>query len=208
MSLTMYDAVTLTEIPRDAQAVAGYVNGRWPTYPKLAALFPHAHSLSIAVTAEADADCLDIEPGDASNAQAPVWFRRQKQLRPGHKPKLYTSLSNVMTLVGVLTAAGIHPDEYQIWSAHYTHTPHLCGPSCGYGLTFTVAATQYTDKALGKSLDASLVSDGFFPTPVVSRVTRRARLHAWIVGQRRRGRTWAWLKQQPKWRLWRRLGGK
>lgn len=205
--LTMYDSVNLADIPSSAGAVAGYVNGKWATYPLLAAKFPKALRLSISVNAEGDAECLDVEPLDATNAQAPEWFRRQKTLRPTHKPKLYTSLSNVMALVGVMTAAGIHPDEYQIWSAHYTHTAHLCGPSCGFGLNFTVAATQYTDIALARNLDASLVSAGFFTTPIPV-ATRRRRLRAWILAHRKAGMSWAVLKKTSQWKLWRRLGGK
>jgi hypothetical protein len=205
--LTMYDSVDLSAIPPTAGAVAGYTNGKWPTYGLLAKRFPKALRLSIAVSAEADADCLDVEPLDATNMQAPFWFRRQKQLRPSDKPKFYTSLSNVMPLVGVLDAAGIKQDDYHVWSAHYTHTAHLCGPSCGSGLTFTVAATQYTDIALARNLDASLVSAGFFTIPVPV-ATRRRRLRAWILAHHKHGMSWAVLKKTSQWKLWRRLGGR
>lgn len=205
--LTMYDSVNLAEIPPTADAVAGYVNGRWPTYSQLAKKFPKAHHLSIAVSANADADCLDVEPLDATNLQAPAWFRRQKQLRPDHKPTLYTSLSNVMALVDTLKTAGIKPDEYHVWSAHYTHTEHLCGPACGFGLDFVVAATQYTDIALARNLDASAVSPGFFQVPVPV-ATRRRRLRAWILARHKHGLSWATLKKTSQWKLWRRLGGK
>ncbi len=203
--LTMYDAVDLANVPPGAAAVAGYVNGKWPTYSQLATRFPKALHLSIAVTAEADADVLDVEPGDATNAAAPMWFLRQRALRPSRKPTFYTSLSNVKALVGVLQAAGIKRDEYKIWSAHYTRIPHLCVPGCGYGMPTVADATQYTDIALGRNLDASLVSAGFFP---VSPAVRRRKLHAWILAMRASRHTWAWLKQTSKWRLWRRLGGK
>lgn len=201
--LTMYDAVNVTAIPTNAQAVAGYVNGRWQTFPQLEQRWPAAHRLSIAVTAEADADCLDIESHDATNAQAAEWFRRQKA-RGLEKPKFYTSLSNVKKLVGVLTAAGISRNEYGLWSAHYTHKPHLCGPGCGYGMPTIADATQWTDQALGRSLDASLVADGFF----VDQAARRSVLRAWILARRAQGWTWARLKATANWREWRRRGGK
>jgi hypothetical protein len=56
-------------IPKTAEAVAGYVGGHWPTYNQLVKDFPHAHKLSIAVFASEDADCLDIEKGDATPDQ-------------------------------------------------------------------------------------------------------------------------------------------
>lgn len=37
---------------------------------------------------------------------------------------------------------------------------------------------------------------------------RRAATRAWILAQRRAGRTWAWIKKQPNWREFRRRGGR
>lgn len=201
---TMFDAVNITAIPKDAYAVAGYVNGHWPTFAQLETAFPQAKRLSIAVTAEADADCLDIEPGDATNALAPAWFRRQKA-RGVALPVFYTSLSNVKALVGVLAAAGIKRDQYRLWTAHYTFTAHLCSASCGYGMPTYADATQYTDKALGRSLDASFLSTGFFSLPPIPLKTR---LRTWILVKLAEEYSWGWIKKQPKFKLWRRLGGK
>lgn len=201
---TMFDAVTIANIPKDAYAVAGYVNGRWPTYPQLVKDFPTAKHLSIAVTAEADADCLDVEPGDATAAQAPAWFRRQKA-RGVALPVFYTSLSNAKTLVGVLAAAGIKREQYRLWTAHYTFAAHLCGVSCGYGMPTYADATQYTDKALGRSLDASFLSTSFFALPPIPLKTR---LRTWIFVKLAEEYSWAWIKKQPKYKLWRKLGGK
>ena len=69
----MYDDVNLALIPANAPAVAGYVGGRWPTYGPMVAKFPHAKHLSIAISALENARCLDVEPGDATIAQAPGW---------------------------------------------------------------------------------------------------------------------------------------
>ena len=155
----MYDDVDLTLIPKDAQAVAGYVGGRWPTFSKLRALFPGARKfVSIAVNASEDADILDIENGDATNVQAAVWFKRQTARRPG----FYTSVSNVAALVDTLSRAGIPRSAYRLWTAHYTDTPHLCSSTCYRGMPTTADATQYTDHALGRNLDASVVSPAFF----------------------------------------------
>lgn len=160
MTLTMYDSVTISEIPADPEAVAGYVSGSFTNYDALVAAFPKAFHLSIATFDGAIARCLDVEPGDAVNGQAPAWFRIAVTHLSGEKPVLYTSASNVQPLIDVMAGAGIARSEYFVWSAHYTNVPHICAPSgCGYP---QADATQYTDTALGRNLDASLVSDPFF----------------------------------------------
>lgn len=158
---TMYDNVNLGLIPATAEVVAGYVNGRWPTFTEVERRWPHAIHVSIAVTRHADADCLDVEPGDASNADAPAWVKRQ-QARGLRRPILYTSVSNAAALLRTLAAAGIKREHVRLWTAHYTGREHLCGPRCGFGMPTTADATQWTDRALGRSLDRSLCAESFF----------------------------------------------
>ena len=204
--MLMYDSVDPAQIPAAAEAVAGYVGGRWPTFAGLAASHPHAHRLSIAVNSEEDADCLDIEAADATPAQAPAWFRRQKA-RGVKKPVVYCSLNDAHTVVGVLAASGIRRGQYRLWTAHYTYQPHLCSPKCGLHMTASADATQFTNRALARNLDASLVKDSFFDTKR-SDVVRRKVLRAWILARRGQGWTWARVKKTANWREWRRLGGK
>lgn len=158
----MYDSVTVDTVPAGAAAVAGYVGGHWPTYGPLARRFPHAHHLAIAVNAGENADCLDVEAGDARPDQAPDWVRRQL-LRGVRKPVLYASVSQMPAVLQHLAAAGINRGEVRLWTAHYTFHPHLCTPACGYDVH--ADATQYTDRALGRNLDESLCADAFFPAP-------------------------------------------
>lgn len=157
----MYDSVTISNMPANSPAVAGYVGGRYPTFQYLAARFPHAKRLSVAVASYIDAACLDIEPGDAPVYLAPVWFKRQLK-RGVKKPALYTSASQVAALVATMARAGYKRDQYLLWTAHYTGHAHLCSSACGFGITTTADATQWTDKALGRSLDQSLLSPVFF----------------------------------------------
>ena len=158
----MFDAVTVANIPLNAAAVAGYVNGKWVTYPKLVQLFPKAHLLSIAVSADFDADCLDVEAGDATPDQAAAWVRRQ-QKRGSHKPVVYTSISNAETLLKALLTAGVSRSDIRLWTAHYTGKTHRCTlQACGFECGGQADATQYTDQALGRSLDASICAPGFF----------------------------------------------
>ena len=150
--LTMYDSVSVGQIPADAQAVAGYVGGNWPTYSSLERLHPDAHKLSIAVNAGEDADCLDVETGDATPADAPAWVRRQLA-RGVWRPCLYANASTMPAVVHALAQGGIARREIRLWVASYTGYPHI--PN-GYD------ACQWTNTALGRNLDASLCSDTFF----------------------------------------------
>jgi hypothetical protein len=188
MSLTMYDDVNLDLIPANAQAVAGYVNGRWANYSQVVKRWPKAKHLSIAVTAQADADCLDVERGDATNADAPAWVKRQFALGV-YRPVVYTSVSNAPDLLSTLKTAGISRSQIRLWTAHYTKREHLCGPVCGLRsgklLLAKADATQWTDRALGRSLDQTICSDGFFalaPKPALHYRVQQVlskRFHRW-----------------------------
>jgi hypothetical protein len=114
----MYDSTNVGTLPPGADAYAGYVQGAFLTFPALQRLFAAsgAHLLSIAVFASGDADCLDIESGDATIAQAPGWVKRQLA-RGAHRPCLYTSVSNMDALVTTLGGAGISRAEVRLWSA-------------------------------------------------------------------------------------------
>lgn len=167
----MYDSVTVSAIPKGAPAVAGYVGGRFLTFPTLVKEFPKAHKLSIAVASTQDAECLDIEPGDSTPALAAGWVRRQKA-RGVERPVVYTSLSGAQALVNTLQTSGLPRGSYRLWTAHYTFHAHICDPKCGFGLREPADATQWTDKALGRNLDESLCSNTFFgavpkPKPAV-----------------------------------------
>lgn len=157
--ITMYDSVDVAAIPHDAQAVAGYRDGKYQTYPELVTRFPATPKLSIVVFAKDDGDCLDIENGDASIGDAPGWVKRQ-HARGQKRPVLYTSLSNVNTLHDELSKAAVYRGEWRLWSADYVGFPKINGPADG--ISTYADATQYTDKALGRNLDASLCSTTFF----------------------------------------------
>lgn len=167
----MYDDVNVGLIPKDAPAVAGYIGGRWPTYDKVVKGWPKAKHLSIAVSSIYDADCLDVEPGDATVAQAAAWVKRQRGLRKQgkvyntSKPVVYTSASWGQGLVNALSKAGlVYGEDYLWWSAHYNPAQgkHICGPKCGFGLKVTAHGTQWTDHSHNESLDESVLTARFF----------------------------------------------
>lgn len=173
----MYDNTNIFLIPRTAKAVAGYIDGRWQTYLKLLIRCPLAKHVSIAVFPQDNADVLDVEPGDASNAQAPAWVKRQRARRKAgvkyntRLPMLYTAASNGEALIAVCTKAGLsYGVDYLWWSAHYNPTlgEHICNPKCYPGLKHTAHATQFTDHANNVSLDESVCTPAVFlsGTPV------------------------------------------
>lgn len=173
MNVAMYDSVTVSEIPADAPAVAGYVAGLFPTWSLIVERFPNAKHLSVAVTAEQDADCLDIESGDARPDQAPAWHARQRA-RGVLRPCLYANTSTMPSVVSALTSAGIKRADYRLWSAHFTGVPHIEAGS---------DATQWTDHALGRNLDQSLCAANFFDEQPVKPVANPAHYN-WFPNRR------------------------
>ncbi len=170
MPITMFDDVTLSLLPSNAAAYAGYVDGEFSNFSKLQAKFPKAHLLSIAVSASSDADCLDIETGDATPGDAFDWVIRQFE-RGIKRPVLYASASTMGTIISLMNSGDVPRSTLRLWSAHYTRSPHFCGPhTCG-AVSIDVDGTQWTDLALGVSLDQSILSDDFFgavPVPPVN----------------------------------------
>jgi hypothetical protein len=158
----MYDSIELGQIPADPFAVGAYVNGAWATAVQAAQLFPHARVLTIAVTAGADAEALDVETGDAAPADAPAWSVRQRG-RGVARPCLYADASTMETGIVPLVRSGALPRALvRLWSAHYTGTAHICSPaSCGL-VSIGMDGTQWTDRAMGRNLDQSLLLADFF----------------------------------------------
>lgn len=179
----MFDSVTLSEIPESANAVAGYVGGRYETFPELEKRWPRAKRLSIAVNAHEDAECLDIESGDAVPAQAPDWLVRQEH-RGVVKPVLYGSQSTVAGILEALGQAHITRSRYRVWSAHYTGVPHI---------EEYADATQWTDRALGRNLDESLCKADFF-----SPVTHGEQLGVLLLPELRLVRTIDHYRKHPR----------
>ena len=163
-NLIMFDATEVGQIPAGPQAVAGYVDGAYADAAALDARFPHAHLLTIAVEHEHDAECLDIENGDAAPADAPGWVRRQ-EARGIARPVLYASVGLMQTgVIPALREAGIDRASVRLWTAHYAGV-HVCGPDSCSELSIPADGTQHTDHAYGRDLDQSLLAADFFGTP-------------------------------------------
>lgn len=162
----MFDSVNVNNIPKDAKWVAGYVNGIWPTYHDLVKSHPNAQHVSITINASEVADVLDVEKGDATPSQAPVWAKAMRA--KGHTPIIYTSLSNVSTVREEFTK--VNEAEPMFWVADWTNSPHLVPGSI---------ATQWADgteayPGLAKYCDTSTVSPNWpkHKTPIITKITK------------------------------------
>jgi hypothetical protein len=174
MTITMFDSVDTPLLPAGDFAYAGYADGRFANLNQIRARFPGKNILSIAVFARDNADCLDIETGDATPAQAAGWVFRQFA-RKSARPCLYASASVMQDVLTAMNAAGIHRNSLRLWSAHYTDIPHICGPSSCRQMSQDADGTQWTDRAGGINLDESLLLPDFFGTaapPAISSLTQ------------------------------------
>lgn len=121
---TMYDSTVPTHIPPYAQAVAGYVNGRYENFYRLGELFPNAKRFAISVTATEPANILDVEAGDATPAQAGAWVKARHE-QGVKRPIVYADLSTMPDVVDALVKHEIARDRVLLWVADYTGQPHI-----------------------------------------------------------------------------------
>jgi len=154
--LELLDTVTPGDLPSHPNAIAGYVDGRWPSFDAMHALMPSIPCLSIATSALSRAMVLDVEAGDASFMEAAAWLGLMHGFGMA-RPVLYTSASRIDSGVKYLASLGIHRDRYRVWSAHWTGIPHICGPACGVRGE-RPGATQYRGAAAGQHYDRSVSS--------------------------------------------------
>lgn len=144
---TMHDAVTPSNIPANAEMVAGYIDGRYAWKASDWDRFPHAVKVRIAVFASTnDGHVLDVEAGDATPAQAAGWLTMRR--RAGVDPSIYCSLSVYPAVVKAILASRVPEPHYWI-AAHPGNGANLYPPPC--------VAHQYAD--VDNLYDLSAVAD-------------------------------------------------
>lgn len=150
--IVMYDSLSMGNIPGDAQAVAGYVNGDYITYGTVQRSFPNAKHVSIAVNVDAAADFLDIEHGDAVISQAGGWL--DARLKEGaYRPGIYAQMS-YWESGGMASDLAGFGSKIRRWVADWTYQEHIPG---GYD------GCQWSG---GRTLDISACLPTFFgPAP-------------------------------------------
>lgn len=162
--ITMYDATNVANIPNKALYIAGYVGGIWTTYPLLQKQFPKATLLSIAINVSENAQCLDVETGDATIADVYYWLNRQTSLKV-YRPVIYIEVSKLDLLMLTMNANGFSRSQYRLWTAHYGQGEHICGPATCKETKTAADGTQWTKTANGINLDQSVLLPNFFTVP-------------------------------------------
>lgn len=141
---TMYDAVTLSNVPSGAAMVACYADGTYQNEAEARSRFPHAVIVTIAVRASFNGgQVLDVETGDASPDEAPGWVVMRRAA--GADPTVYCNTSTWPAVKAAFAAAGVAPPHY--WVAQYDNNPVIPAGA---------VAKQYSD--LGP-YDLSVVAD-------------------------------------------------
>ena len=164
--LVMYDTIdpaALDGLTMDA--AAGYIDGRYQTYPELPAHVPPGTKLLSITILGGQANVVDVESGDVTPEAGAAWI--DAQIHTGHyRPVLYTSASNVQTMINLIWDNHRRARAaYRIWSAHYGIGRHVCAKkACGYP---TADGTQWTSGPVqGRNLDESALQWDFFACPV------------------------------------------
>jgi hypothetical protein len=137
------DTVTATLLGQDSVGVsslqpgypvyAGYAYGPFNNWSALVARFPTAKLVSISPVVETSerVAVLDVEPGNATPANAPSFVKLGKA-GIVNKPTIYCSAGDISAVVDACSNAGISRNSYYVWSAHWIGE-HICGPAtCGY----------------------------------------------------------------------------
>lgn len=158
--LTFYDAVTAGAVPAGADAVAGYVDGRFRSLPALRLAHPGVLWLSICVGVASQAMVLDVEGGDATPEAAAEWIG-EMHARGVQRPCIYCSLSTVPALEAVLRSHQLARNRIRLWTAHWTGRAHICSSACGVPMEEAAGATQYLNDSR-RGFDVSLTSREWF----------------------------------------------
>jgi peptidoglycan hydrolase-like protein with peptidoglycan-binding domain len=128
------DSVGVNSLEAGLPVYAGYAYGPFDNWNALVARFGKTAkliSISPVVESSERVACLDVEPGNATPADAPAFYRLGKA-GIVNKPTIYCSAGDTSAVVDALGNAGINRASYYIWSAHWIGK-HICAPStCGY----------------------------------------------------------------------------
>ncbi|MCU1687681.1 MAG: hypothetical protein JWQ81_8420 [Amycolatopsis sp.] len=141
---TMFDGVTASNLPADAQMVAGYLNGKYAWSAGDWARFPHAVKIGISVRSNLYVgQVLDVEDGDATATGAVDWVRHRRAA--GADPTVYCNASTWPSVRSAFRNAGVAEPHY--WIAKYDRNPALMSGA---------VAKQHTNT---KGWDQSSVAD-------------------------------------------------
>lgn len=146
----MYDSTSPSDIPADAQMVAGYADGAYVWRQADWDRFPTAAKVTISTQPGSTiADVLDVELGDATPSDAARWV--QARTDAGFlRPTVYCARSSMSTVAAALSGM-----KYELWVADWTGQPHAIEGA---------VAVQYANPSTsGGHFDLSVVYDDFWP---------------------------------------------
>jgi hypothetical protein len=125
-TLQGYDSVSASGMPDDGAFYCFYSAGAFANGTAVKADHPSKLYLGITPTLSnvAGADCLDIENGDATPADAPS-FVKSAQPPNLNLPALYASESNIAAINSACSAAGISRDKYYLFQADWNDADSL-----------------------------------------------------------------------------------
>ena len=152
------DLFDSTSADRPAGWEAGYDDGRYANWGAVVARFGAQAVLDITVNpADNEGNCLDVENGDATPADAPSWVARARA-RGVTAVWVYCSRSAWQAVLAAFHWQNVAlPDHW--WIADYTGSPHF--PTFG---ALTASACQYEGNVAGPTglYDVSCVAAGVF----------------------------------------------
>jgi len=177
----MPDSIYPANLPPGFPAYLGYADGKWPTAAELRAKFPAARIVSLTVTgATLNTDGIDCEPGNPDAVSSAAWAVRKLAAAPSVRPVVYADLESpgysMREVLAALLKVGVARRYVRVLTAHYTGSPHVCGPATCGGLAVDADGTQWTSSfpgTRGSMIDMSDVNDDFFgaapvPSPTVN----------------------------------------
>lgn len=127
---TAYDAVTPSNIPRNAEVVMGYVNGPYAWNPSDWAMFPNAVKITIATHPDnTTSHMIDYENGDFTDANV-VQAVKVRQAS-GRFPIVYCSESVWAHVRSLFTAAGV-PEPLYLVAAYPGAGPTIPSGAIGH----------------------------------------------------------------------------
>lgn len=157
---TMYDSINGLAIPANAAAVAGYgppnfawTNAMWDRFP---------HALKVEITNRSFSNLgvvLDWETGNEEGGTPHGWIQMRKAAGI-LRPTIYCNGSTVPQ-VRQLTGAYLLGQDYDIWLADWTNSPHQYEIAYGYKPgNYNCPVVQYADPG---PYDLSVIWDPTWP---------------------------------------------
>jgi len=115
---TMYDAVTLADVPtRSPQMIGCYRDGAYANVDEARTRFPHARLVVITVTGNTlAAHVVDVERGDCSPEGGAAWAHRK--VAAGQHPTIYCNSSTWPAVRSAVHALGLD-GRVSYWIAEY-----------------------------------------------------------------------------------------